>query len=153
MFAANKHFRTVASLAVAGTLFAGYLSGVKLITDTCALNEPCPYVLGYPACWYGFFMFLALAVVSALGMTSRMGTASALRVTAWISAAGTLFAGWLTVGEAVTWSGGYTLGLPSCAYGLVFYVAVLALTLKALRAQPDGHMSDSAAGNAGGGKS
>ena len=57
-------------LSVAGTLFSGVLSYRELFGQT-ALACPAPgapgTLLGYPACVYGFFMFLALAIVTGLG--------------------------------------------------------------------------------------
>jgi hypothetical protein len=58
-------------LSVAGTLFSGVLSYRELFGQT-ALACPSPgapgTLLGYPACVYGFFMFLALAIVTGLGL-------------------------------------------------------------------------------------
>jgi len=58
-------------LSVAGALFSGVLSYRELFGQT-ALACPSPgapgTLLGYPACVYGFFMFLALAIVTGLGL-------------------------------------------------------------------------------------
>ena len=58
-------------LSLGGTLFSGVLSYRELFGRT-ALACPAPgapgTLLGYPACVYGFFMFLALTVVTALGL-------------------------------------------------------------------------------------
>lgn len=58
-------------LSLAGTLFSGTLSYRELFGST-ALACPAPgapgTLLGYPACVYGFFMFLALTVVTGLGL-------------------------------------------------------------------------------------
>ena len=58
-------------LSVAGTLFSGVLSYRELFGAT-ALACPAPgapgTLLGYPAWVYGFFMFLALAIVTGLGL-------------------------------------------------------------------------------------
>jgi uncharacterized membrane protein len=58
-------------LSVMGTLFSGVLSYRELFGQT-ALVCPAPgapgTLLGYPACVYGFFMFLALAIVTGLGL-------------------------------------------------------------------------------------
>jgi hypothetical protein len=58
-------------LSVMGTLFSGVLSYRELFGQT-ALACPAPgapgTLLGYPACVYGFFMFLALAIVTGLGL-------------------------------------------------------------------------------------
>ena len=124
-----RYARIAVALAAAGTAFAGYLSGVKLLTSTCAFNEPCPYVWGFPACWYGFGMFAAMTVVSVLGLLGRIGERTTLRTNALVSAAGISFASWLTVGELENFTGSYGLGLPTCAYGLIVYIAMFALTV------------------------
>ena len=58
-------------LSVGGTLFSGVLSYQELFGQT-ALACPAPgapgTLLGYPACVYGFFMFLTLAIVTGLGL-------------------------------------------------------------------------------------
>jgi hypothetical protein len=62
------------ALASAGLLFSGYLSAVNLFSGTCAFNETCPYFLGYPACWYGFAMYLIIFLVT--GVDPDFETAS-----------------------------------------------------------------------------
>jgi hypothetical protein len=131
---ARTSLKIAATLAVLGTLFAGYLSGVKMFTKTCAFNEPCPYVLGYPACWYGLAMFSVMAAVTLLGLAGKMGTTASLKAVRGVSAAGILFAGWLSWGELSRGITGYTLGLPTCAYGLIFYILLFALSVRSLRA-------------------
>lgn len=84
------------TLSVAGLTFASYLSGIKLFTSTCAFGESCPYFLGYPACYYGFVLFLLLTAFSyslSFGYFSRPIMVRAIRVT---SALGILFAGYFT---------------------------------------------------------
>lgn len=58
-------------LSLGGTLFSGVLSYQELFGQT-ALACPAPgapgTLLGYPACVYGFFMFLALTIVTGLGL-------------------------------------------------------------------------------------
>lgn len=58
-------------LSLAGTLFSGTLSYRELFGQT-ALVCPAPgapgTMFGYPACVYGFFMFLALTIVTGLGL-------------------------------------------------------------------------------------
>lgn len=132
---AKTYLKSAFLLALAGTLFAGYLSGVKIFTGTCAFNESCPYFLGYPTCWYGFAMFLAMTVVSGLGLSGRLVAQKAASLNAWVAVAGTLFAGWFVVGEVVQWAtlpsaSRYGLVLPTCVYGLVFYVIILVLSLR-----------------------
>src|ERR1019366_10609833 len=59
-------------LASAGLLFSGYLSAVNLFSHTCAFNESCPFFLGYPACFYGFAMYLVMFFVTGLGVLGRV---------------------------------------------------------------------------------
>lgn len=131
----SGYLKTALVLSLGGTLFAGYLSGVKLITGTCAFNETCPYFLGYPSCWYGFAMFFAMTLVAAAALLKKLDAAKAARAIAGISFAGILFAGYFVVGEIVQWlsvpaATRYGLVLPTCVYGLVFYVIIFVLSVR-----------------------
>lgn len=117
------------ALSAGGTLFAGYLSAVKILSGTCAFNEPCPYFLGYPSCWYGFGMFVILLVLALVGLLRAKETSKGLLA---VSILGTVFAGSFVVQEALAWMAAghvslYGFGLPTCVYGLVFYVLLLVL--------------------------
>lgn len=58
-------------LGIGGVAFSGYLSYRELFSESGAM---CPVpgapgtVFGYPACIYGFFMYLAVVVAAALGL-------------------------------------------------------------------------------------
>ena len=128
-------------LSLAGMLFAGYLSFYRLLTGTCALSEPCPYFLGYPACWYGFGLFTVLTLVSGAMLLKKVDVPDGAKTNAAISFLGILFAGNLVVQEVWGWYGagrfqGYGLGLPTCVYGLVFYIAVFAISVSCLVRHP-----------------
>lgn len=116
-------------IALIGFLFSGYLSLVKLLSNTCALNEPCPYFLGYPACWYGFLMFSILLITSSL-LVKKPTSKVLLRILVITSGVGILFAGYFTLPEISRILSGhsYSLGLPTCAYGLLFYILILWLS-------------------------
>jgi len=120
-------------LGVAGMLFAGYLSIVKFLSDTCAFDKPCPYFLGYPACYYGFAMFTAIVLFIVLDkwMVIEERTAEISILT--VSTLGIIFSGYFTMKELpIFLSQGfnaYFLGLPTCAYGFIFYVGIFAITL------------------------
>ena len=128
-------YKTLFALATGGFLFSGYMSGVKFFSGNCAFNEGCPYFLGYPACYYGFVMFTTIFVLSVLLWLRKMDAVKALTSLAVVGVLGILFAGYYTVGElSVLFNeglGAYLLGLPTCAYGLIFYVAITGLALKA----------------------
>lgn len=131
--------KTVFALALLGALFAGYLSFYKLATGECALSEPCPIFLGYPACWYGFGMFLAMLALSALALAKPAVWPGARRTILGVSLLGILFAGQYVGPEVSAWIWGgarYSLVLPSCAYGLIFYVAILVVAFRAKPANP-----------------
>lgn len=124
-------------LSLCGTLFAGYLSFYKIFAKTCAFNEPCPIFLGYPACWYGLAMFGTMFAVSMLGMLGILAAPAVAKANAAVSFLGVLFAGYFTWNEVASWIGGnaprYGLALPTCAYGLIFYVAIFIASLASMR--------------------
>lgn len=121
-------------LGLAGVLFSGYLSATKLFTSTCAFNEPCPIFLGQPSCYFGFGMFLIIFISAILGLMKTINEGTMTKIITWISALGILFAGYFTVPEITrlfsSVDTGYSLGLPTCAYGLVFYVIIFILALR-----------------------
>ncbi|MFA6050832.1 MAG: hypothetical protein WC761_06615 [Candidatus Paceibacterota bacterium] len=124
--------KTLLILSAAGTLFSGYLSATKLLTDTCAFNEGCPYFLGYPACWYGFVMFTSILVLTLLAMYSKGQTKNYIKTITVISIVGIIFSGSFVLDEVTKWLSGqtYELLLPSCVYGLIFYATILVVSLK-----------------------
>ena len=76
--------KVILGLAIFGTLFSGVLTYRELF-GTSALSCPAPgapgTVFGYPACVYGFFMYVAISVVATLGLRGDRRTAgSASRV-------------------------------------------------------------------------
>jgi hypothetical protein len=120
-------------LALAGMLFAGYLSVVKFFSDTCALGESCPYFLGYPACYFGFGLFGLIVLLMILGAWNLMAQKSSELSVLAVSAAGILFSGYFTLQEMPALlsrgPGAYVLGLPTCALGLLFYAGIFIITL------------------------
>jgi hypothetical protein len=131
----SRYVGTALALTFAGTLFAGYLSGVKFFSSACAFNEPCPYFLGYPACYFGFAMFLAMFAATIVSLIIRTKGKYPAGTNAVISGLGILFAGSFTVQEIVTYiqagTPNYTLIMPTCSYGLIFYVLIFTLSLRA----------------------
>ena len=132
-------FKLLLALAVAGLLFSGYLSSIRFFSSTCAFNEPCPYFLGYPACYYGFAMFLIMTIALKLNFIGSIARDRALRIVLWVSGIGTIFAGSFTFGELprlfANGISSYMLGLPTCAYGLIVYIAIFTIALIARRGE------------------
>lgn len=114
-------------LTAAGVVFSGYLSAVKLFSGSCAFGESCPYFLGYPACWYGFAMYLAMFIAALAAATGNAAPPTAFKAAVWVSIAGIIFSGSFVVTELV---------LSTCAYGLAFYVAILVVALLARKGSP-----------------
>jgi hypothetical protein len=123
-------------LVSAGLLFSGYLSAVKLFTDTCAFNEGCPIFLGYPACYFGFVMYFVMAILLLAMRSGVLREHAMLYGLLGVSALGILFAGSFTLEELprlrAEGMGAYLLGLPTCAYGLIVYLALFGVTAAAL---------------------
>lgn len=117
------------ALASAGLLFSGYLSAVNLFSGTCAFNETCPYFLGYPACWYGFAMYLIMFLVTGFGLLRTSGAKNVFLTDVVVSICGIFFAGSFVVQEFLRSRITGTLGLSTCVYGLVFYVLIFIISL------------------------
>lgn len=129
-----KTKQTILVLGVIGLLFSGYLSAVKLFTTGCAFNESCPYFLGYPACYYGFVMYLLIVWFAIRGLRKEIEEQNAYSVIRTISFLGILFAGYFTIGELpVLFERGlsaFMLGLPTCSYGLILYILLFILAIR-----------------------
>ena len=69
----KRALQIIASISWVGILFSGTLTYQEFFGGL-ALSCPAPgapgTVLGYPACVYGFFMYIALAVIAWLGLRS-----------------------------------------------------------------------------------
>jgi len=57
-------------ISIAGMLFSGYLSYYELFGEACPLGG-CQALFGLPVCVYGFVMYLAVFVISLLGIKSK----------------------------------------------------------------------------------
>ena len=129
----TSYNKTMFFLGLVGLLFSGYLSASKLFTSTCAFNEPCPYFLGYPACYFGFGMFLVIFSSAALGLLKVISEKAMLIITTVVSGMGIIFAGYFTIPEIqILFSGAntdYSLGLPTCSYGLIFYIIIFIFSI------------------------
>lgn len=120
-----KTKRWLVGLSIAGLLFSGYLSGVKFFSNICALGESCPYFIGLPACYFGFVMYLAITFMVFKEKYKGVFLVSIL---------GILFAGYFVTTELpILFSkgfGAYAMGLPTCAWGLMFYIAISVISFR-----------------------
>lgn len=132
----NNYTRNTLVLAGIGVCFSGFISFSRLITGVCPLSEPCPYFLGYPACWYGLALFSILFLTSVALLIRQAEIRTASRIHLVTATLGILFAGYFTIPEVNAFFSGttYTLGLPTCAYGLIFYIVMFALAFREQRA-------------------
>jgi uncharacterized membrane protein len=70
----KRALQIIFAISLFGLAFSGYLSYGEVFG---AGGAPCPSpgapgtVFGYPACVYGFFMYLIIAVVAAAGLFGR----------------------------------------------------------------------------------
>ena len=72
---------TVLGISLFGVLFSGTLTYQELFGNPTAASCPSPgptgTVFGYPACVYGFFMYLLLAATAAWGLAARQPKSAA----------------------------------------------------------------------------
>ncbi|OGZ05086.1 MAG: hypothetical protein A2942_02460 [Candidatus Lloydbacteria bacterium RIFCSPLOWO2_01_FULL_50_20] len=126
----------ITGFSFAGLLFSGYLSAVKLFSSTCAFNESCPYFLGFPACYYGFGLYVALSVLSVAAIKERIEIKHALLWIAYTAFLGVVFAGYFTALEVIAFFGKglatYGLSVPTCFLGLVFFMLIGAIAVLGL---------------------
>jgi hypothetical protein len=66
----DASLKVILGISIAGLLFSGYLSYGELIADSCPIGG-CSSLLGVPVCVYGFVMYLAIFIVSLLGIKSK----------------------------------------------------------------------------------
>ncbi len=120
--------RFILGFSIGGFLFSGYLTGVKLFSGACAFGETCPIVLGLPACFYGFALYVTLLTLSILAIRGRYTLKNSLLSLGSVSFVGIVFAGTLTIGELPTYLAkgfaAYTFGVPTCFLGLVFFMLI-----------------------------
>lgn len=120
-------------LTLAGVSFSGYLSAIKFFTDTCAFNESCPYFIGYPACWYGFAMYLVMFATACLALVGKLAFKKSLNIIRGVSLLGIIFSGSFAIQEVMRSRATGTLGLSTCVYGLLFYLAIWIVALLAFK--------------------
>lgn len=71
----KRALQVVLAIGLFGLSFSGYLTYHELFAAVGAASCPAVgrpgTVLGYPACVYGFFMYLAIVAVALVGLASR----------------------------------------------------------------------------------
>ena len=131
--------KTIFGLGVAGFLFSGYMSVSTMLTGTCAFNESCPNFFGYPACYFGFLLFLLIMLYAGLLLWGKEDPRAPLHAVVAVSSLGILFSGYFTLAELPILLeqgfGAYVLGLPTCALGFILYVAVVLVALRTKKQQ------------------
>lgn len=136
----EKSRKASQGFAIAGTLFAGYQSFEKLFHDECFLGEPCPMFLGYPACYFGFCMFLIISSIhffyhhhhssnetanTFLKQTTTTTTKKKDYILLCCSLLGALFACYFVLNEPTAIvSSDHVLYLSTCAWGMFFFVGI-----------------------------
>jgi hypothetical protein len=132
----HPHKRKVFSifwLALAGVLFAGYLTYEKMFSGTCTLSEGCSYFMGLPTCLFGFILYLSIFIISIIALYSERHFRRTMGV---ISFCGILFSGYFSMYEIFfaplnMFNGAvYSLGLPSCFYGFVMFIIVFVVAMQ-----------------------
>jgi len=132
----GTYLLSATALTACGSAFSGYLSAVKALRGQCAFNDPCPLFLGRPACYFGCALFVSMFAVSAISLAIRVQSKWPAIINSIIAVIGVLFALRMTLLELVGSSmNRYAMGLPTCAYGLVFFCAIGILSIWALRAR------------------
>jgi len=64
--------KTIFGISLAGVLFSGYLSYVEIFQQVCGLGGACSTeIFTLPSCVYGFVVFLAIFIVSIIGLKSK----------------------------------------------------------------------------------
>jgi uncharacterized membrane protein len=76
---ATLALRIILGIALFGVAFSGYLSYGELFgpgAQSCPAPGAPGTVFGYPACVYGFFMYLAVAFVAVAGLSAEQRRAT-----------------------------------------------------------------------------
>lgn len=108
----------ISIVAIIGVLFSGFLTFYNAI-GACPLIEGCSELFGLPSCVYGLIIFGAILLFSII-------KTDLIRIT---SIVGVGFSAAMSIIDLfIAPSPYYSLGLPSCIYGLAMYVVILVLT-------------------------
>jgi uncharacterized membrane protein len=131
----KTYVRFAMLLSAAGFLFSGYLSWTRMKSGVCAFAEPCPFFLGHPACYTGFALFSTALAISLVAWLAGSESSWPMLANGTVALVGTLFAGRMATMEVTAWSG-YRLGLPTCAYGALFFAGLLTISVIAWLRHP-----------------
>ncbi len=114
-------------ISLAGVLFSGYMSAVKMFSHVCAFGETCPLFLGLPACYFGFAFFLTLFILSLIFAAGKHSNRVMSSWLFFVSLLGVIFSGYFAIEELPLFFkfgfGAYTFGLPTCVLGFLFFAA------------------------------
>lgn len=118
---------------LAGVLFSGYMSAVKLFSKTCAFGETCPLFMGFPACYVGFILFLTLFILSLFLAAKKHKDKILTNSIFFVSFFGILFAFYYSVKEVPlliqNGFGFYKFFLPTCMIGFIFFLIIFIFSI------------------------
>jgi len=113
----------ILGIIIFGMGFSGYLTaGVLLVA--CPLNGGCTEVLGYPACMYGFTIYIVLLIIFLLTWRERIVFGTGRKLILVVTVIGMLFSGSLIVQEYLNMN-----PLTICAAGFSMYLLIFLLSL------------------------
>jgi hypothetical protein len=114
--------------SIIGLLFSGTLSYFSMILGKCLLKDPCPVFFKLPSCFYGFILFLTLIILSVLALIKEKKRDNLMKWIFYISIIAVLYAifsaGYEIFYLCADGSCRYSLGLPTCVYGLIMYLVI-----------------------------
>jgi len=126
--------KTALIFSIIGVLFSGYLTISKIVLGVCPLKESCPFLFNYPVCLYGLILFttLLLAIITLTYIDANDKLAN--KILKYTAIVGILFSGYYVYQEVfvLTCPGGcvYSLGIPTCIYGLIMYLVIAVCAFK-----------------------
>jgi hypothetical protein len=128
----KTYLRVATLLSGGGAAFSGFLSVSLMQSGVCAFNEPCPLFVGQPACYTGFLLFWVAFVISVLARFRNSESTWPMLANIAIAGVGVISAGQVSL-EEVGRRAGHRLGLPTCAYGFLFFLSLLLVSIVAWR--------------------
>lgn len=124
-----KYKSLLVLISLIGSLFSGYLTYTKLFLGFCPINEGCANLWGYPVCVYGFILFFIL-LLSSIAFYYKDDLFNKFLILK-ISFIGILFSLYYAIIELFfTQNTRFSLGMPTCVYGLFMFTAIFIIHLK-----------------------